>query len=325
MPVLDRDSLTRPAAVLTMLAIATFASVTVFMTIESRGQWDFVLPFRGRKLAALALVGYAIAVSTVLFQTVTHNRILTPAIMGFDFLYILIQTLLVFFLGAGGFGTLSPDLKFAGEVTVLVVFAALLFQWLFTGAVRSVHLLLLVGIIFGVLFRSLSSFFQRLINPNDFTALQDLLFASFNTVDQDLLVISAVAIGAVSLAGWRLRRSFDILALGRETSINLGVDYKRTVTVVLILVTILVAVSTALVGPVTFFGLLVANLAYLVIRSHRHAFILPASVLIAIISLVVGQTLLERVFNFNTGLSIIVEFLGGITFIVLLVRGATSR
>lgn len=320
-----REWLTRPSTVLVMLGVAALLSIAVFMTIEARGQWDFVLPFRGRKLAALVLVGYAIAVSTVLFQTVTGNRILTPAIMGFDFLYVLIQTLLVFFLGSSGFIGISPELKFLSEVAILVLFAVALFRWLFTGATRSVHLLLLVGIVFGVLFRSLASFFQRLINPNDFATLQDLLFASFNTVDQDLLLVSAIIIALASVVIWRIRHSFDVLALGRETAIGLGVDHRRTVTAILILVTVLVAVSTALVGPVTFFGLLVANLAYLAIRSHRHALILPAAVLIAVIALVAGQTVLERVFDLNTSLSIIVEFLGGITFILLLVRGAAAR
>ena len=59
------------------------------MTLGANGQWDFVLPFRGGKLAVMLLVAYAVAVSSVLFQTVTHNRILTPAIMGFDALYLL--------------------------------------------------------------------------------------------------------------------------------------------------------------------------------------------------------------------------------------------
>ncbi len=83
----------------------------------------------------------------------------------------------------------------------------------------------------------------------------------------------------------------------------------------------LVSVSTALVGPITFFGLLVANLAYMIAGSAKHRIILPVAALLAVFCIVGGQTILERVFTFNSALSVIIEFLGGLVFIILLVRG----
>ena len=272
-------------------------------------------------LSALVLVAYSIAVSTVLFQTVTNNRILTPSIMGFDALYILIQTVVVFFFGAAQLTIFGPNVMFAVEVLVMVVFAGLLYHWLFSTGTRSLHLVMLVGIIFGVFFRSLSNLMQRMIDPNEFAILQDRFFANFNTVHSELLVFSAIIVFIVSLIGWRMLHVFDVLTLGREASVNLGVEYKRTINIILILVTILVSVSTALVGPVTFFGLLVANLAYMIAGTARHRVVLPVAVLLAILCLVGGQVILERVFAFNTALSVIIEFLGGLVFIILLVRG----
>jgi len=199
----------------------------------------------------------------------------------------------------------------------------LLYRWLFIGAERSLHLLVLVGIVFGVFFRSLSGFMQRVLDPNEFAVLQDSLFASFNSIDPTLLAISAVIIGAVTVIGLRLMHTFDVLSLGRAAAISLGVDYKRTVTIILVLVSVLIAVSTALVGPVMFFGLLVAALAHYLTGSGKHAHVLPAAILIAIICLVGGQVVLERLFAFDTALSIIIEFLGGIVFIgLILKRGA---
>ncbi|MEM7445092.1 MAG: iron chelate uptake ABC transporter family permease subunit [Pseudomonadota bacterium] len=311
-----------PAAVLVILAIGAAASITAFMTIGANGQWGFVLPFRGTKVVAMVLVGFAIAVSTVLFQTITQNRILTPSIMGFDALYLLVQTSVVFFIGSSALVDVDPRFRFAAEVAIMLVFALLLYRFLFSGGLRGLHLLVLVGVVFGVLFRSLGNLMQRLIDPNEFAILQDRFFASFNRVDNDLLAISAILVLGVTAIGWRWRHRFDVLALGREVSISLGVDHQRAVTGVLILVTILVSVSTALVGPVTFFGLLVANLAYLMIPSHRHMLILPAAALLAVIALIGGQLVLERVFGLDTALSIIIEFIGGILFIVLLLRGA---
>jgi len=311
-----------PAFVLAVLAVLATVAIVAFMTVGARGNWDFVLAFRGRKLLALILVAYAISVSTVLFQTVTGNRILTPSIMGFDALFALIQTVLIFVLGSAAVSALDPRPLFAFEAAVMTTFCVLLYRWLFSGAPRSLHLMLLVGIVFGVFFRSFSNFLQRIIDPNEFVVLQDRLFASFNTVDTSLLGLSAGTIAIASLVGWRMRHTFDVLALGRETAINLGVDHRRTVTIILLLVAVLVSVSTALVGPVTFFGLLVANLAYMVMPTHRHAWLLPASALIAITCLVGGQVILEHVFGFATALSIIIEFVGGIVFILLILKGA---
>ncbi|QQM32030.1 iron chelate uptake ABC transporter family permease subunit [Martelella lutilitoris] len=311
----------KSALIIAGLAALALVSTVAFMTLGARGNWSFVLGFRGVKLAALLLVAYAIAVSTVLFQTIVGNRILTPSIMGFDVLYILLQTFLVFALGAGGLNAIDQRVMFVLEAAVMSGFALLLFRWLFSGAARSIHLVMLVGILFGGLFRSLSAFMQRLIDPTDFVVLQDRFFASFNTANTELLGISAVIILAVSVLGWRLLPDLDVILVGRETAIALGVSHKRVVTLTLFVVTILVSVATALVGPVTFFGLLVANLAYMIMPDGRHRVVLPAAVLLAAITLVGGQTVLERVFSFGTALSIIVEFAGGIFFIFLLLRG----
>ncbi len=319
---LTMRSLERPALVLIALAILALVSVVCFMTLGAKGSWSFVIPFRGKKLLALGLVAYSVAVSTVLFQTVTANRILTPSIMGFDALYILLKTAVVFFLGAGALTSLDPQLQFGVEVVVMVLFSGLLFRWLFLGEERSMTLLVLVGIVFGILFRSLSQFMQRMLDPSAFNVLQDSFFASFATVDTTLLVVASAVVLVVSLVALRLGHTFDVLSLGRAQAINLGVDYKRTVVIILMLVSVLVSVSTALVGPITFFGLLVASLAHSLVGNSRHRYVLPAAVLLAIACLVGGQTLLERIFAFDTALSIIIEFLGGVVFIILVLRRA---
>ncbi|KFI30509.1 enterobactin ABC transporter permease [Haematobacter massiliensis] len=310
----------RPRLVILLLAIVAALAVTAFMTLGARGSWDFVLKFRGLKLAGLVLVAYAVAVSTVMFQTVTANRILTPSVMGFDALYVLIQTLLVAGIGSHAAAVLNPNLLFAAKVMLMVVFSGLLFRWLFLGEERSLHLLVLVGIIFGVFFRSVSTLIQRMLDPNEFMVLSDSLFASFNSVQPTLLGASAVLIGLASIVGYLMLNRLDVLTLGRPMSIGLGLPYKQTVAIILAIVALLVSVSTALVGPVTFFGLLVASLAHVMTGSAKHRHVLPVAVLLAVICLVGGQTVLERVFGFNTALSVIIEFLGGIAFILLIIR-----
>jgi iron complex transport system permease protein len=320
--IVQRLPVTRPAVVLLVLGVLAFVSVAAFLTLGARGSWDFVLSFRGPRLLALILVAYAIAVSTVLFQTVTNNRILTPSIMGFDALYVLVQTSVVLFLGTEMLGLANPYTRFFTEVALMTGFAWVLFRWLFLGEERSLHLLVLVGIVFGIFFRALSAFMQRVLDPNAFQVLQDALFASFQRIDTTLLGISILLVGAVTFVFWRVAHAFDVLTLGRAQAISLGVDYPRTVMLLLMGIAVLVAVSTALVGPITFLGLLVASLARALLGDSLHRHVLPATVLLGIATLVGGQAVLERVFSFDTALSIIVEFLGGLVFIILILRGA---
>lgn len=310
-----------PSLSLAVLLLLAVGVVVLFMTLDARGSWSFIIPFRGRKVLGMVLVGTAIAASTVMFQTITNNRILTPSIMGFDALYMLIQTVLVFFLGSNQLVRLGVNAKFGVEVAIMMAFSAVLYYFLFVVGHRSLHLLVLVGIVFGLMIRSFTNLLQRVMDPTEFAVLQDLGFASFNSIDRNLLLVSTVVLLLVLVGVWRMRYTLDLLALGREMAINLGVNYQRSVLIILGLTTALVAVSTALVGPITFFGLLVANLAYALVRSYRHGVIIVAAALLAIITLVGGQMILERIFSFDTSLSVIVEFVGGLVFIYLLVKG----
>ncbi|SFT37725.1 iron complex transport system permease protein [Pseudovibrio denitrificans] len=300
-----------------LLALACIA----FMTIGAKGSWSFLLVFRGTKLLALLLVSVAISVATLLFQTISGNRILTPSIMGFDSLYLLVQTLLVFTLGGFTYVALDGQLKFLAEVGVMLFAATLLFTTIMGKGKQDLHRMVLVGIIFGVLFRSLSGFLQRIIDPNDFAILQGASFAQFSSVDKELLGVSILLVSGCCIVIWRLRHTLDVIALGRNNAINLGVNYERTSFLVLVLVATLVSVSTALVGPVAFFGLLVTSLAHFIMNTHRHSILLPASVLIAAIILVTGQTAFERILKSQSTLSVTVEFFGGLLFLLLLFRG----
>lgn len=311
----------RARRVLLLLALTAMIAAACFMTVGARGSWGFVLSLRGGKLAGLVLVGIAVAVATVLFQTLTENRILTPAVMGFDSLYVALQTAAVFALGGHGATTLDPRLRFAGETLVLVAAALGLFRWLFDGR-RGFHLVILSGLVFGILCRGLANLVQRMLDPNEFSVLQALMFTRFNKVDTALLPLAAVVILAAAGLAWRLVPALDVMALGRAPAITLGIDHRRMVTLLVALIAVLVSVSTALVGPVLFFGVLVANLAYLLLGTDSHRYTLPGSALVAIACLAGGQTVLERGLGHDAALSVVIEFTGGLVFLLLLLRGA---
>ncbi|MEV4101207.1 iron chelate uptake ABC transporter family permease subunit [Nonomuraea sp. NPDC049649] len=305
---------------LALLALLAVVAAAGFCLIGLAGNWEYALIIRSRKLATMVVVGVAVACSSVLFQTVTGNRILTPGIMGFDQLFVLIQTMIVFLFGALALSSADPRLLFAGQVAVMVVFAGLLYRWLFGRDGRDLFVLVLAGVVCGTLFGSLSSLAARLINPNDFVVLQDSLFASFNQVDPALLGLSAVLVAAMAVWTVRLAYRLDVVALSREHAINLGVHHASVVNQALVVVAVLVSVSTALVGPLTFLGVLVANLARQLTGTFRHLTLLPAAAFVSVIVLVGGQLVLERVFGMNTALSVIINFVGGAYFIALLIR-----
>ncbi|QYC39052.1 Hemin transport system permease protein HmuU [Nonomuraea coxensis DSM 45129] len=307
----------RRLAVLALLAVAVVAG---FVLIGLTGNWEYALGVRFRKIATMTVVGVAVACSSVLFQTVTGNRILTPGIMGFDQLFVLVQTLIVFLFGALALSTADPRLLFAGQVTVMVIFAGGLYRWLFGRRGRDLYVLVLAGVVFGTLFGSLSSLAARLINPNDFVVLQDSLFASFNQVDPDLLALSALLVAGMAAWTVRLTGRLDVVALGRDHALNLGVHHASVVNQALVIVAVLVSVSTALVGPITFLGLLVANLARQLTGTFRHRTVLTAAALLSVIVLAGGQLVLERLLAMNTALSVIINFVGGAYFIALLIR-----
>ncbi|MEW9613097.1 iron chelate uptake ABC transporter family permease subunit [Shinella sp. S4-D37] len=305
------------------LAAAALAAAAAFLAIGLKGNIAFVLELRLVKLAALVQVGVAIAISTVIFQTVTGNRILTPSIMGLDALYLFGQMLMVFLLGGVGYVTLDPQMKFALEVLVLMALASALLLPMLKSRL-DMGLMLLAGVVFGVLFRSLHSLLARLIDPNEFSVVQSASFANFNAVRTDLLLFAAVVTVVAAVIAWRARHVLDIVSLGPDTATGLGVSWAGTVTGLLLLVSALVAVSTALVGPVAFFGLLVAALAERIVNTRRHAVLLPAAALAGILVLVGGQTLFQHALGNATALGVVIEFVGGLVFLLLLILGSRT-
>ncbi|WP_102028577.1 iron chelate uptake ABC transporter family permease subunit [Salirhabdus sp. Marseille-P4669] len=309
---------------LSILGIISVLLIAIFLLVDLNGSWDYIFPRRSAKIFAIVLTGAAIAFSTVIFQTITNNRILTPSIIGLDSLYMLIQTIIVFIFGSGTLTMMNNYAHFLLSIGLMILFAAILYKMLFKREGQNVYFLLLVGIIFGTLFESLSSFMQVLIDPNEFQIVQDKMFASFNNVNTDLLFISTILLLLVGIYVSKYIKYLDVLSLGKEQAINLGVNYDHVVKRLLIVIAIMISIATALVGPITFLGLLVANVAYEFMKTYRHKYLISAAMFISIIALVGGQLLVERVFTFSTTISVIVNFIGGVYFIYLLLKESKS-
>ncbi len=306
--------------IIALLSMCFLASALAFLLWNvSSANLLYHLPRRAVKLAALCMTGSAIALSTLMFQTVTANNILTPSILGLDSLYLLIQSMIVFLFGSKQLALMQRHSEYLLSVALMVLFSLGLFSLLLGKRNFGLSVILLLGMMFGQLFGGLASFIQILIDPNEFLTVQARLFASFNSVNTSLLLVSSLLFGLVFLVVLPHLDTLDVLSLGRDTAINLGIDYSGKSRLFLILVAILTSVATALVGPVTFLGLLVVNIAKQLAKTYRHRLLLPISCLLSMTSLVLGQLLVERIFQFNTPISVIINFLGGLYFLSLLI------
>ncbi|WP_022952902.1 iron chelate uptake ABC transporter family permease subunit [Leucothrix mucor] len=292
----------------------------IYLFQGAEGNKQFIITFRLPTLIGLVITAAAIGVSTILFQTLSSNRILTPSLMGFDSLYVLLQTSVVFLFSALDYVSLPTYWKFFGELILMTLLSVALFSTLLTRLQADFSRMILTGIIFGILFRSLSGFMGRVMSPNDYAVVQSASYARFSNIDESLLVYAAAIVLLALLLIASIHRKLDVMALGRDISIGLGVNHRNCAFQVLTLIALLVATATALVGPVVFLGLLISSLVYRLTPNQSHANLLPLSIVFGVLVVVGGQLLLERLLNLQVTISIVIELIGGLVFIYLILR-----
>lgn len=302
-------------------------SVCLILVVGVLFSWNltthlaFILELRAIKLGALIVVGAAIGISTILFQTISNNRVLTPSIMGFDALYLLLQTSLIFFLSGLNYAHLPGNAMFFLNTLVMVIASLALFSVVLKSTRHDIQLMILVGVIFGLVFRSFSTFIQRLIDPSEFAILQSVMFAQFGGLNSIELLSALVLLICVCVWVAKNCKLLDVMVLGRRSANSLGINYDRLQFITLCIISILVSVSTALVGPIVFLGLLVSALAHSLMKTHRHALLIPAAAMISALILLLGQAVFEHVLERQSSLVVVIEFVGGLFFLILLSKG----
>ena len=294
-----------------ILSVLVLVLVISFLFIGVNSiNFKYALYRRIPKIYAMILTGGAIGFSSLIFQTVTNNRILTPSILGIDSLYVLLQTTVVFLLGSSSVIISNGNINFIITIASMLLFSSLMYKFIFKKGSKNIFTLLLVGVVCGTLFESLTTFMQVLIDPVEFQVVQDKMQASFNNVNTDLLFISSIVIIICIGYVYDYLKILDVMALGRDEAINLGVDYDKMVKKILIVVVLLTSVATALVGPITFLGLLVVNIARQLIVTYKHSVLGISTILISVIALIGGQLLVEQLMDFVVSVSVIINFIG---------------
>ena len=283
-------------------------------------RWWRISAMRGSAILVIGVVTCCQAFATVTFQTATNNRIITPSIMGFESLYVVIQTAIVFFFGASGLVSIPPFGRFLLQVTMMVLFAVLLYSWLLSGRLGNLHVMLLIGIVIGAGMGSASTFMQQMLDPNEFDVLSARLFGNVGNANTDFLWFVIPVMSATVGTIWMLGRRLNVIALGSDISTNLGLAHRRQIMIMLTLVSVLMALSTSLVGPMTFLGFLIATLAYSITDTHDHRRILPVAWLLGYVILAAAYFLLRHVFSLVDAVTVIIELVGGLLFLFVILR-----
>ena len=278
----------------------------------------YAMKLRAPKLLAMLITAFAIGGASLVFQSIINNTIVTPCLLGMNSLYTLIHTAVVFFIGSGSALAVNANLAFAVDVVLMGIVATLLYNYLFRKTKHNVLYVLLVGTVLTSFFGSIQTTLTRVMDPNEYDTLLTSLVAGFNNINNEIIIFSVILLGAIVFFLRKELALLDVLTLGKAQAINLGVDYDRCIRRLLLGVTLAIAVATALVGPISFLGLIIANLSRQLLRTYRHSQLVLGSVLFGTIVLLGGQLIVEHLYTYTVPVSVFITVGGGLYFLYLL-------
>ena len=309
-----------------VLITLTILAVIGYLTLNVNPKYvEFAMRLRVPKLLVMLVTAFCIGGASIVFQTLIQNTIVTPCLLGINSLYALIHPAVVFFLGSGSLIARHPQLSFLVDLTIMGAAAILIYGTLFKKMKHQILYVLLAGTVMSTFFSSMQTTLTRIMDPNEYDALLGSLVASFSNVNSSLLAISAVLIGLVIFALRKELKLLDVIALGKNQAMNLGVDVDKTIRRLLLGVTVLIAIATALVGPISFLGLIIANLSRQLFKTYKHTWLIFGSAVLGMIVLVGGQLVVEHGFSYSIPISVLITIGGGLYFLILLFGKGRQR
>lgn len=304
--------------------IPQWSTISVLLGNPARHQQLYnaigsILSRRSQQLVALILCACFIAISALAFQTMTQNRILTPGILGFDSLYIVIQTTVVYFSSFLGFLIIDRTLNFFVSIILMVGLTLLMYRLILRKNKNNLVLLLLMGMIISTLASNYVSFIQILMNPEEFQTVISITSVTIININTQLIWWSVPAL--IILISWFLFESatLDVMNLGEVQAKNLGVAYEKKQNLYLILIAVGISISTALIGPLSFLGLIAVNSAKELYKHYQHRRLMIISSMVAIIFLILGQSIVEAT-GFISTVTMLIQMVGGIYMIILILK-----
>lgn len=304
-----------------ILAILVLAAAIAYIFVSVNFKYfGYTMKIRIPKLAVMLITAFCIGSASIVFQSIINNTIVTPCLLGMNSLYALIHTAVVFFFGSASLLARNKNLSFVVDLVLMGIIATVIYSYLFKKTKHNVLYVLLAGTVMSTFFSSMQSSLTRIMDPNEYDSLLASLIASFSNINSDIIVLSLVMIALVILILRKELVLLDVITLGKEQAINLGVDYDRTIRRLLLGVTLFIAIATAMVGPISFLGLIIANLSRQLFKTYRHTYLIAGSALIGMAVLVGGQITVEQIFAYSVPISVFITVGGGLYFLYLLLR-----
>lgn len=247
-----------------------------------REAWSFIVWESRVPLCLTALLsGAALAASGLLLQTVFANPLADPSILGISSGASLGVALVM--LGGGGMVT-AGAFSLSGFLAVLagafagaaLVMGIILFL---STLIRSNVMLLIAGIMTGYVASSVISLLNFFATAEGVHSYMVWGLGNFGGVSLGQLPGFALVAVAGLLASLLLIKPLNALLLGEHYAGNLGVNVRRTRSLLLTVTGLLTAVVTAFCGPVSFIGLAVPHVARLLLGTSNHNSLLPVTML----------------------------------------------
>lgn len=313
---------------LMLLAALTVVICILYMGInvnfEKEMLFRYAMKIRTPKLIVMLVTAFAIGGASIVFQTIINNTIVTPCLLGMNSLYTVIHTAVVFVVGSGSVLAVNQNLAFVVDLVLMGTIATIIYSYLFRKTNHNVLYVLLVGTVLTSFFGSIQSTLTRMMDPNEYDSLLATLVASFNNMNASVILIAVVVMSVVTFCLRKELALLDVLSLGKEQAINLGVDYDRCIRRLLLGVTLFIAIATAMVGPISFLGLIIANLSRQLLKTYRHGQLILGAVFFGMLILVAGQLLVEQIYVYTIPVSVFITVFGGIYFLYLLLKEKRS-
>ncbi|MBQ1241101.1 MAG: iron chelate uptake ABC transporter family permease subunit [Lachnospiraceae bacterium] len=307
---------------LSMLVILVLAAVVTYLLIHAHPEkpklFRYILGLRIPTLICMMIASVSIGASTMIFQSIVHNRIVTPALLGMNAIYSFLHTAAVFVLGTGSSLYLNANLAFAADLVTMGTVATVIYWYLFRVTGHNILYIMLIGTVLSSFFGSVQSAMIRVMDPNEYDALLTTLVADFNNVNGEIIVFAIASLVVIAVLLRKELGLLDVITLGRHQAINLGVDYDRVIRKLLFGVVLCMAVATATIGPVSFLGLIVANLSRQILKTYKHTYLIAGASLIGMLALIGGQLIAQHIFHFTVPVSTFVTIAGGVYFLYLL-------
>ena len=309
---------------LIVLAVLTIIAVSLFMT------WDvnfsnpkflkFSMKLRTPKVLAMLLAAFAIGSASIVFQSIINNQIVTPCLLGMNSLYTLMHTAVYFVFGSTSFLAINANAAFMVDLVIMVVAATFIYGFLFKKTNYNVLYVLLIGTVLSSFFGSIQETMARIMDPNEYDTLLLTLVAGFENINGEIIAACAAILAVLAFVLRKELALLDVITLGKDQAINLGVDFDKAIGKLLVGVTACIAVATAMVGPISFLGLIIANLGRQIMKTYRHSHLILGASLFGMMALVAGQLLVEHVFIYAVPVSVFITLGGGVYFLYLLLK-----